>query len=206
MEGTATVGDVAGDAGADARADDEFGVTTASPLAVGVIVWLASELMFFAGLFAAYFVLRAENDPWPPAGADLDLVRALVSTVLLLTSSLTMHLSVRAAERGDHKRVGRWLAVTLVLGTLFLVNLLLEWAGLDFSLDTDAYGSIYYLITGFHGLHVLGGLVLMLAVAGLVLGRDSEAPIGPSVAVTGYYWHFVDLVWIFVFCTLYLLR
>ncbi len=76
----------------------------------------------------------------------------------------------------------------------------------DFSLDTDAYGSIYYLITGFHGLHVLGGLVLMLAVAGLVLGRDSEAPIGPSVAVTGYYWHFVDLVWIFVFGTLYLLR
>lgn len=206
MEGTATVGDVAGDAGAGAPADDEFGVTTASPLAVGVIVWLASELMFFAGLFAAYFVLRGENDPWPPAGADLDMARALLSTVLLLTSSVTMHLSVRAAERGDHKRVGRWLAVTLVLGTLFLVNLVLEWAGLDFSLGTDAYGSIYYLITGFHGLHVLGGLVLMVAVAGLVLGRDSEAPIGPSVAVTGYYWHFVDLVWIFVFATIYLLR
>lgn len=203
MEGTATVGGVAGEV---TQGDDEFGVTTASPLAVGVIVWLASELMFFAGLFAAYFVLRSENDPWPPAGADLDLARALVSTVLLLTSSATMHLAVRAAERGDHKRVGRWLAVTLVLGTLFLVNLVLEWAGLDFSLDTDAYGSIYYLITGFHGLHVLGGLVLMLAVAGLVLGRDSEAPIGPSVAVTGYYWHFVDLVWIFVFGTLYLLR
>ena len=90
MEGTATVGDVAGDAGAVAPVDDEFGVTTASPLAVGVIVWLASELMFFAGLFAAYFVLRGENDPWPPAGADLDMARALLSTVLLLTSSVTM--------------------------------------------------------------------------------------------------------------------
>lgn len=212
MEGTATVGGVAGDAGPRAplhpraATEDEFGVTTASPLAVGVIVWLASEIMFFAGLFAAYFVLRGENDPWPPAGVELDIPRALLSTVLLLTSSATMHLAVRAGERGDHRGVGRWLAVTLVLGTLFLANLALEWAGLDFSLDTDAYGSIYYLITGFHGLHVLGGLVLMLAVAGLVLGRDSEAPVGPSVSVTGYYWHFVDLVWIFVFATIYLLR
>jgi len=203
---------VAGDAGPRAplhpraATEDEFGVTTASPLAVGVIVWLASEIMFFAGLFAAYFVLRGENDPWPPAGVELDIPRALLSTVLLLTSSATMHLAVRAGERGDHRGVGRWLAVTLVLGTLFLANLALEWAGLDFSLDTDAYGSIYYLITGFHGLHVLGGLVLMLAVAGLVLGRDSEAPVGPSVSVTGYYWHFVDLVWIFVFATIYLLR
>ncbi|HMQ27330.1 MAG TPA: cytochrome c oxidase subunit 3 [Acidimicrobiales bacterium] len=212
MEGTATVGGVAGDAGPGAPAHvrattgDEFGVTTASPLAVGVIVWLASELMFFAGLFAAYFVLRSGNDPWPPAGVELDIPRALLSTVLLLASSATMHLAVRAGERGDHRGVGRWLAVTLVLGTLFLANLALEWAGLEFSLDTDAYGSIYYLITGFHGLHVLGGLVLMVAVAGLVLGRDSEAPVGPSVAVTGYYWHFVDLVWIFVFVTIYLLR
>ncbi len=213
MEGTAAVAavDDGTDAGTDRGAapdegwDDDF-ATSASPLGIGVIVWLASEVMFFAGLFAAYFVLRSENDPWPPAGVDLDIPRAVLSTVLLLTSSATMHLAVRAAERGDHGKVGRWLAVTLTLGTLFLVNLGLEWAGLDFSLSTDAYGTSYYLITGFHGLHVLGGLILMVAVAALVLGRDSEAPIGPSVAVTGYYWHFVDVVWVFVFATLYLLQ
>jgi cytochrome c oxidase subunit 3 len=184
----------------------EDAVTSASPLAVGVVVWLASEVMFFAGLFAAYFVLRSENDPWPPAGAELDVAQAALSTVLLLTSSFTMHLAVKAAERDDHRRVGRWLAVTLTLGVLFLVNLGLEWMLLDFQLDTDAYGSIYYLITGFHGLHVLGGLVLMVAVAALVLGKGSRAPIGQSVAVTGYYWHFVDAVWIVVFLVIYLLQ
>ncbi|MBL8777078.1 MAG: heme-copper oxidase subunit III [Acidimicrobiales bacterium] len=210
MEGTAAVAaatdtDQGGGPGRDEAWDGDF-ATSASPLGVGVIVWLASEVMFFAGLFAAYFVLRSDTDPWPPAGVDLDIPRAVLSTVLLLTSSATMHLAVRAAERGDHRRVGRWLAVTLTLGTLFLVNLGLEWAGLDFSLDTDAYGTSYYLITGFHGLHVLGGLILMIAVAALVLGRDSGAPVGPSVAVTGYYWHFVDVVWVFVFATLYLLQ
>lgn len=210
MEGTAAVAaatdtDEGRESGGDDAWDGDF-ATSVSPLGVGVIVWLASEVMFFAGLFAAYFVLRSENDPWPPAGVDLDIPRAVLSTVLLLTSSATMHLAVRAAERGDHRLVGRWLAVTLTLGTLFLVNLGLEWAGLDFSLSTDAYGTSYYLITGFHGLHVLGGLILMLAVAALVLGRDSEAPVGPSVAVTGYYWHFVDVVWVFVFATLYLLQ
>ena len=204
MEGSAAVA-TAPD-GRDDGYDDEGFATSVSPLGVGVIVWLASEVMFFAGLFAAYFVLRSGNDPWPPDGAELDVARAVLSTVLLITSSGTMHLAVRAAEAGDHRRVARWLAVTLTLGTVFLINLGLEWASLDFSLDTDAYGTSYYLITGFHGLHVLGGLVLMLAVAGLVLGRDAEAPVGPSVAVTGYYWHFVDLVWIVVFATLYLLQ
>ena len=194
MEGSAAV-----------ASDDPF-VTSASPLAVGVVVWLASEVMFFAGLFAAYFVLRSENDPWPPAGAELDVAQAALSTVLLLTSSFTIHLAVKAAERDDHRRVGRWLAVTITLGVLFLTNLGLEWALLDFQLDTDAYGTIYYLITGFHGLHVLGGLVLMVSVAALVLGKDSKAPIGQSVAVTGYYWHFVDAVWIVVFLTIYLLQ
>ncbi len=205
MEGSATVVPVA-DRTERPEPLEQLAATSASPLAVGVVVWLASEVMFFAGLFAAYFVLRSENDPWPPAGAHLDVAQAALSTVLLLTSSFTMHRAVRAAERDDHRGVGRWLAVTLTLGTLFLVNLGLEWWSLDFQLDTDAYGTIYYLITGFHGLHVLGGLVLMLSVAGLVLGRGSRAPIGPSVAVTGYYWHFVDAVWIVVFLTIYLLQ
>ena len=207
MEGSATVVPEAESAApSEPMEPSDHAVTSASPLAVGVVVWLASEVMFFAGLFAAYFVLRADTDPWPPDGAELDVPQALLSTALLLTSSFTMHLAVKAAERDDHRMVGRWLGVTITLGVVFLANLALEWVLLDFQLDTDAYGTIYYLITGFHGLHVLGGLVLMLAVAGLVLGRGSRAPIGQSVAVTGYYWHFVDIVWIFVFLTIYLLQ
>ena len=109
-----------------------------TPLAVGVVVWLASELMFFAGLFAAYYTLRAENEVWPPEGVELDVPRAFASTVLLLASSGTMHLSVVRAEHGDRRGALRWLAVTFVLGTAFLVNLGLEWAGNDFSISSNA--------------------------------------------------------------------
>ena len=94
-----------------------------------------------------------------------------------------------------------------MLGAVFLVNLGLEWAGNDFSLSDNAYGSIYYLLTGFHGLHVLGGLVLMvLAAAVVVRGATSTVPVGPTYTVTGYYWHFVDFVWIVVFLTIFLVQ
>jgi cytochrome c oxidase subunit 3 len=194
----------------DTVAVDEGGpreyATSASPLAVGVIVWLASEVMFFAGLFAAWFVLRSQNDPWPPDGAELDLLRAAIFTAVLVTSSFTMHVAVKAGEEGDDARSARWLGLTWILGASFLINLVTEWAVLDFQLDTDAYGTIFYLLTGFHGLHVLGGLVLMVAVGGAVLGRSSRAQSGPPMAAMGYYWHFVDVVWIVLFLTVYVVQ
>jgi cytochrome c oxidase subunit III len=177
-----------------------------SPLAVGVVVWLASELMFFAGLFAAYYTLRSSNTVWPPPGVELDVPRALVLTVVLLASSGTMHLAVKAADAGERRQSLRWLAVTFLLGTAFLVNLGLEWAGNDFTLSSNAYGSIYYLLTGFHGLHVLGGLALMIAAAVAVTGTDSKMPLGPTFTVTAYYWHFVDVVWLAVFATIFLVQ
>jgi cytochrome c oxidase subunit 3 len=187
----------------DGRPQHRRGVT---PLSVGVVVWLASELMFFAGLFATYYTLRAENEVWPPPEVDLDVLRALASTVVLLASSLTMHGAVRAAEQGQRRTSLRWLLVTFVLGTIFLVNLLLEWAGNDFTPQDNAYGSIYYLLTGFHGLHVLVGLVLMVIAAAVVSGATSRVPRGPTYTITGYYWHFVDFVWIGVFATIFLVQ
>jgi cytochrome c oxidase subunit III len=178
----------------------------ASPLAVGVVVWLASELMFFGGLFAAYYTLRSVDTDWPPAGVELNTLRALVFTVVLLSSSVTMHFSVAAADDGDRRRALRWLFVTFVLGAVFLVNLALEWAGNDFTMTDHAYGSIYYLLTGFHGLHLLGGLVLMVAAAVAVSGTDSHVPLGPTFTVSAYYWHFVDAVWIGVFLTIFVVR
>ncbi|HEX6165492.1 MAG TPA: cytochrome c oxidase subunit 3 [Acidimicrobiales bacterium] len=179
--------------------------TPPSPLGVGVVVWLASELMFFAGLFAAYFSLRSINDTWPPDDVELATARTAVATVVLVASSGAMHLAVVAAGRGDRRAAVRWLGVTALMGALFLTNQVVEYAEASFRLDDHAYGSIFYLMTGFHGLHVVGGLAFMGAVAVAIAGR-SRAPAHQTVEVCGYYWHFVDVVWVVMFATIYLLR
>lgn len=179
----------------------------ASPLVVGVVVWLASEVMFFGGLFAAWFVLKAHNEPhWPPAGEELDVVRMAVFTVVLLASSLTIHQAVAAAEQGRRSASLRWLAVTVLMGATFLANEALEWAQLPFGFDSSAFSSIYYLLTGFHGLHVLGGLVLMSCVAWVVFSPATRAPSGEAMRCVGYYWHFVDVVWAVLFLVVYVLQ
>jgi cytochrome c oxidase subunit 3 len=182
------------------------GQARVSPLAVGVVVWLASELMFFGGLFATYYTLRGVNQQWPPPGVELNTTRALIFTFVLIASSVTMHWSVRSADVGDRRAALRWLFLTFVLGAAFLVNLGLEWAGNNFTLTDHAYGSIYYLLTGFHGLHLLGGLVLMIAAAIAVSGTDTKIPLGPTFTVSAYYWHFVDAVWIGVFFTIFVVK
>jgi cytochrome c oxidase subunit 3 len=176
-----------------------------SPLAIGVVVWLSSELMFFSGLFAAWFTLRASTSPWPPVGVELATGRTALATGVLIASSLTMHGAVRAGEREDRVKAIRWLALTALLGLVFLGNQALEYRQAPFSISSHAYGSIFYLMTGFHGLHVLGGLLFMGAVAAAIGGRTSKAPAGPTVEVCAFYWHFVDVVWVAMFSTIYLL-
>jgi cytochrome c oxidase subunit 3 len=176
-----------------------------SPLAIGVVVWLSSELMFFSGLFAAWFTLRASTSPWPPVGVELATGRTALATGVLIASSLTMHGAVRAGEREDRANAIRWLALTALLGLVFLGNQALEYRQAPFSISSHAYGSIFYLMTGFHGLHVLGGLLFMGAVAGAIGGQTSKAPAGPTVEVCAFYWHFVDVVWVAMFSTIYLL-
>jgi cytochrome c oxidase subunit 3 len=116
-----------------------------------------------------------------------------------------MHLAVVAAGRDDRRAAARWLGLTALMGALFLANQVAEYAEAPFRLDDHAYGSIFYLMTGFHGLHVLGGLAFMGAVAVAIAGR-SRAPAHQTVEVCGYYWHFVDVVWVVMFATIYLLR
>ena len=177
-----------------------------SLLGVGVVVWLSSELMFFAGLFAAYFTLRGANTTWPPAGVELATARTAGATAVLVGSSFTMHLAVKASEHDDRAGAVRWLVATMALGLVFLSNQALEYSELSFSISTHAYGSIFYLMTGFHGLHVIGGVVFMATVVGVIAGRSSRAPAGQIVMVCAYYWHFVDVVWVAMFSTIYLLR
>jgi cytochrome c oxidase subunit III len=178
-----------------------------SVLTVGTVVWLASELMFFSGLFAAYFTLRAASTgPWPPSGVDLSVPVSGLFTLVLVLSSGTMQLAVRAIEHGRVAVFRRWLLATLVLGAVFVANQAREWTTLDFRVDTHAFGSAFYLMTGFHGLHVIGGLAAMLVLLLRASKRRFDADATPSVEVVSYYWHFVDVVWIGLWATLFVLR
>jgi cytochrome c oxidase subunit 3 len=170
------------------------------------MVWLASELMFFSGLFAAWFTLRAASDEWPPEDVEFEVLRGALFTVVLLASSGTMQAGVWAIERGDRTGTRRWVVLTMVLATVFLGNQASEWLSLDFTPSTHAYGSIFYLLTGFHGIHVLGGVVAMGALLGRMAGTVDDPGAVPVVQVIGYYWHFVDVVWIAVFAMVFVVR
>jgi len=177
---------------------------TPDPTNVGMVVWLASELMFFSGLFAAWFTLRANARVWPPEGVELETARTAVATAVLLASSATMHLAVVAARRDDRSASVRWLVATVAMGAVFIANQALEYAQASFQVGSHAYGSIFYLMTGFHGLHVIGGLLFLLVIAGVVGGR-SKAPAERTVEMAAYYWHFVDVVWVAMFTVVYLI-
>ena len=181
-------------------------------VSVGTIVWLSSELMFFSALFAIYFTLRsvAGQDVWDSRNELLNVPFSTTNTTVLVLSSVTCQMGVFAAERGDVKRLRRWFALTFLMGAFFIGGQAYEYAELfreGLTLSSDSYGSIFYLSTGFHGLHVTGGLFAFL----LVLGRTFAAKRftheqATSAIVVSYYWHFVDVVWIGLFATIYLLK
>jgi cytochrome c oxidase subunit 3 len=175
-------------------------------LTVGTVVWLASELMFFGGLFAAYFTLRSETAVWPPSDVTLETTFSAIFTAVLIASSGTIHLAGKALERGDRGGVQRWIVITFVLGALFLANQIREFLVNDFSISSHAYGSIYYLMTGFHGLHVAAGLVLLLIALSMVVNAGTLTRRTPAVESVTYYWHFVDVVWVGLFTTIFLIR
>ncbi|MFB4196819.1 aa3-type cytochrome oxidase subunit III [Streptomyces carpaticus] len=181
-------------------------------VSVGTVIWLSSELMFFAALFAMYFTLRSVMGAefWTDKADTLNVPFALGNTTILVLSSLACQLGVFAAERGDVKKLRLWFVVTFVMGAIFIGGQVTEYVELvheGVSLSSDPYGSAFYLTTGFHGLHVLGGLIAFL----LVLGRTYAArrfthEQATSAIVVSYYWHFVDVVWIGLFATIYLIK
>jgi cytochrome c oxidase subunit III len=172
----------------------------------GVVLFLASDVMLFAAFFAANFLLRSANQPWPPEDVELDTLRATVATIVLVASSFTLVRSDRAAEREQRGGTRRWLLVTIALGAAFLANQVAEYATLDFSASDHPYGSVYWLLTGLHGAHVTAGLAAMgllyvRTVRGRSLGAISSWTHGVSL-----FWHLVDVIWVFVFLTLWVLR
>lgn len=203
-------------------------VTTARPnrpniVAVGTIVWLASELMFFAALFAMYFTTRAVQGPekWAAGVEMLNIPFSAINTTVLVLSSVTCQFGVFAAERFQNVRSGgilqlskwgmrEWFALTFAMGAFFIGGQIFEYAELvheGLTLSSSPYGSVFYLPTGFHGLHVTGGLIAFL----IVMIRVSKArKFGHQQATTAivvsYYWHFVDIVWIALFSAIYLVH
>lgn len=186
-------------------------LTRPNMVSVGTIVWLSSELMFFAALFAMYFSIRAAAGPafWHEHTQHLHLGYATPFTVILVSSSITCQLGVFAAERGDVFALRRWFTLTFVLGLIFLLGQGNEYRNLmreGIHINTDGYGSMFFLATGFHGLHVAAGLLAFIFyMVRTTMGRFTPAQATAAIVVS-YYWHFVDIVWIGLFSTIYLLR
>jgi cytochrome c oxidase subunit 3 len=174
---------------------------------LGVKLGILSEVMLFGALFAAYFVIRGESRGWPPvAGLERpELLLPGLNTLLLVSSSGTMQWAVRAARGGDRSQIVRWLGLTLLLGGVFIVVQGYEFATNGFGLDAGVFGSTFYILTGFHGAHVLAGLGLIAIVTNRARRGLVSAERHTAVEATSYYWHFVDAVWLFLFSTFYVL-
>ena len=193
------------------KAPPHGSLTRPNMVSVGTIVWLSSELMFFAALFAMYFTIRSVSGPevWAEGTEFLNLPYSAVFTIILVASSATCQLGVFAAERGDVYGLRKWYVITLVMGAIFVAGQANEYRELvheGLTIASSGYGSVFYLTTGFHGLHVIGGLFAFV----IVLMRSTIGRFSPekatSAIVTSYYWHFVDVVWIGLFATIYIIK
>ncbi|RFA21116.1 aa3-type cytochrome oxidase subunit III [Subtercola boreus] len=189
-------------------------------VAVGTIVWLGSEVMFFAGLFAIYFTLRSTSpELWNTESSILNVPFATVNTLILVSSSFTCQFGVFAAERLQSRATGwkptqwgmvEWFFLTYVLGALFVSGQVWEYSNLveeGVTLNSSSYGSAFYLTTGFHALHVTAGLFTFLLMIGRAFGvKNFGHREATSAIVVSYYWHFVDVVWIGLFLVIYILK
>ena len=191
-------------------------------VSVGTIVWLSSELMFFAGLFAMYFTIRSVvPELWETQPELFNIPFAIINTAVLVASSFTCQMGVFAAERFQPTRTGglldvrrwgmvEWYVLTFAMGAFFVTGQVYEYAELvseGLTISSNPYGSVFYLATGFHGLHVLGGLIAFLLIIGRAFAsRHFGHMEATSAVVVSYYWHFVDVVWVGLFLVIYFLR
>jgi cytochrome c oxidase subunit 3 len=183
---------------------DERAVRGTSSPVLGMVLFVASEAMFFGALFGAYFTIYSGASSWPPKGIETNIGIPAVLTALLISSSITLQLGVAAVRRGRMDRLNRWLELTLVLGIAFLVLQAYDYSQLNFGIREGVFPSLFYVMTGLHMAHVIGGAVLL----GMVyvqartgqLSMERHEPV-ESAAI---YWHFVDVVWIGLFSVFYL--
>ncbi len=173
----------------------------------GVIVFLVAEGMIFLGLFAAYLTFRAVAPVWPPEGSpERELLLPGINTVILIASSFVIHNADTAIKKNNVAGLRNWFIATAIMGIIFLAGQVYEYSHLEFGLRSNLYASTFYVLTGFHGLHVCFGVLLILGVLWRSLKPDhysSKSHFGVEAAEI--YWHFVDIVWIILFVLLYIL-
>jgi cytochrome c oxidase subunit 3 len=183
---------------------------------LGMLLFICSEVMFFSGLFAAYFAVRAAAPIWPPIIAGDEALTeaynlhaepwfAAILTMILILSSFTCQFAVWSIRRGDRTGFIRNIAVTLVLGIVFLIGQVYDYATLGFGIADGTFGTTFYTLTGFHGAHVFGGAIMLSVLLYRGLAGQFNSRHHDAVEATSLYWHFVDVVWIALFSTLYIL-
>ena len=178
---------------------------------LGMVLFIASEVMFFGGLFGAYFTIRSAATVWPPEGTEVHLETwyAAILTAILVSSSVTMQFGVWAIRRNEQRKLIMWLAVSMLLGIAFLCGQANEYRmliGEGMTLSSGVFGSTFFTLTGFHGAHVAGGAAFILIVLLRARSGQFTARHHDTVEMASYSWHFVDVVWIGLFSTIYLLR
>ena len=178
---------------------------------IAIVIFIVSEAMLFGGLFGGYLYNMFPVPVWPPANTPAGvppLGVALVLTVFLLSSSATIQMAETKLEKGEMGGFKGWLLFTMILGVLFLAGQATEWGkliGEGFTVSTNAYGTFFYTVTGFHGSHVLVGVILQFFVLLLALGEKIGRERQTIVKACGYYWHFVDGIWLVVLSLIYIL-
>ncbi len=173
----------------------------------GFIVFLLSESVIFLSFFVGYVVLKTETDHWLPAGFDgLEIREPLINTIVLVSSSFVIYFAERCLHRENLWGFRAFWVLTMAMGGFFLYGQVVEWMNLPFGFTAGTFGGTFYLLTGFHGLHVITGVLLQ----GLILGRSffpgnyDGGEFG--IAATSLFWHFVDVIWIILFVLIYLWR
>ncbi|WP_287128650.1 heme-copper oxidase subunit III [Candidatus Cyanaurora vandensis] len=174
----------------------------------GFTLFLVSEAMLFVGLFVAYLAFRAVATEWPPAGTpELEVILPAINTVILVASSFVLHQSEAAVKKGDIPGMRAWFIATIAMGAVFLAGQVYEYTQLEFTLQTGLFGGTFFVLTGFHGLHVLVGVLLMSGVVVRSFKKEHYTPQKHfGVEAANLYWHFVDGVWIVLFLLLYIVK
>jgi cytochrome c oxidase subunit 3 len=174
---------------------------------LGMLLFIASEIMLFGSFFTIYFFVRVVNNApeWPPEGFHLPVFVAGVNTAILLTSSFTMHWALQAIKRGNRAGLQAGLVLTLALGLTFLLTQIREYSRIGFAPSDGAFGSVFFGLTGLHGAHVFVGLTLLTFATIRAFRGHFTAEAHRGVEIPGIYWHFVDVMWIVVYTTVYIL-